>query len=89
MKSLRDGYVRYKRYNDLIKLVRLSSNAHVSNEMEIKLKLKYARICGKSVVRNGLDHYRDSDDSDGEDLEVYIDFTDDFTVINAETTAVV
>ena len=39
-----------KRYNDLIKVVRLGRNTQVSKEMEIELTLKYARICGKVVL---------------------------------------
>ena len=58
-----------KRYNDLIKVVSLGRYSQVSKEMEIELKLKYVRMCGKSGVRNGLGNYSDSDDSDSEDLE--------------------
>ena len=54
--------------------------------MEIELKLKYARICGKSGVRNGLRDYSDSDGSDGEDLEAYDGFAGDLIVINVEHT---
>ena len=40
------GWLRkgIKRYNDLIKVVRLCRNTQVSKDIEIKLKLIYARI---------------------------------------------
>ena len=43
----------------------------------------------KSGVRNGLGNYSDSDDSDGENLEVYDGFAGDLTLINLERTAAV
>ena len=55
--------------------------------MEIELKLKYAKICEKSGVKNSLGDYSDSDDSDGNDLEAYNDFDGNLTVINVERTA--
>ena len=76
-----------KRCNDLIKVVRLGRNSQVSKEMEIELKLKHARICGKSGARNDLSDYSDSDDSDGEDLEAYDGFAGGLTVTNIEQTA--
>ena len=80
------GWLRkgIKRYNDLIKVVRLGRNSQVSKEIEIELKLKYARICGKSGVRSGLGNYSNSDDGDIEDLEAYDGFAGDLTVINLE-----
>ena len=78
-----------KRYINLIKVVRLGRDSQVSKKMEIELKLKYARICEKNGVRNGLEDYSDSDDSDGEDLEAQDGFAGDLTVINVERTAAV
>ena len=78
-----------KRYNDLIQVVRLGRNSQISKEMEIELKLKYVKICGKSGVINGLDDYSDSDYSDGEDIEAYNNFAGDLIVIHVEQTAAV
>ena len=61
--------------------MRLGINTQVSKEMKIELKLKYARVYGKSGVRNGLGGYSDSDNSDGENLEVYVGFAGHLTVI--------
>ena len=74
-----------KRYNGIIKGLRLDINTQVSKEMKIELKLKYARIWRKIGVRNGLGDDIDSDDnSDGEDLEAYDGFAGDLTVIHVE-----
>ena len=78
-----------KRYNTLIKIVRLGRIIEVSKEMEIELKLKYARICRDGGGKNGLDVYSDSDDSDSEDLEAYNGLAGNFTVINIERTEAV
>ena len=63
-----------KIYNNLIKVVRIGRAIEVSREMEIELKRKYAGICGESGIRNSSGDDRDSDDSDGEDLEAYNSF---------------
>ena len=55
--------------------------------MEIELKLKYAKVCGKSGFRNGLGPYSYSDNSDSENLEAYDSFVGDLTVINVERRA--
>ena len=78
-----------KRYNDLIKVVRLGRMTEVNKEMEIELKMKYAGMCEKSGVRNSLGDDGDSDDSDDEDLEAYDGFAGELTAINVERTAVV
>ena len=43
-----------KRYNDLIRVVRLGRMTEVSKEKEIELKIKYEGMCGKSDARNSL-----------------------------------
>ena len=57
--------------------------------MEIEFKFKYARICGKIGVRNGLGDYSDSDNSDGEDSEAYDGFAGDLIIIHGKWTAAV
>ena len=71
-----------KRYNNLIKVVRLGRMTEVSKEIEIELKMKYARMCGKINVRNSLGGDGDLDDSDSENLEAYDGFSGEYTVIN-------
>ena len=75
-----------KRYNDIIKVVRLDRMTEVSKEMEIQLKMKYVGMCGEIGVRNSLGDYGDSDNSDGEDLEAYNRFAGELKVINVEHT---
>ena len=78
-----------KQYNNLIKVVRVGRNAQVSKEMEIELKLKYSRICGKRSVKNSLINYSDPGDSDGEDSEAYDGFAGNLIVIYVEQTGAV
>ena len=69
--------------------MRLGRHSQVSKDMEIELKLKYARICWEHGANNGLEDYSHSSDSDGEDLEAYDGFTRDLAVINVEQTSAV
>ena len=83
---LRNGI---KRYNDLIKIVRLGRITEVSKVMEIDLKMKYAGMSRKSGVTNNLGEDGESDDSDDEDLEVYHGFAGELTATNVERTSAV
>lgn len=58
-------------YNDLVKVVSMNSLTIHIKEMEIKLKEKYATICGKNGERNGNDGSSGADNIDDESLELY------------------
>ena len=69
--------------------MRLGRMIEFSKEMEIDLKIKYVGMSGIIGVTNSLGDDRDSDYSDGEDLETCNGFVGELTVINVERIAAV
>ena len=71
---MKDGI---KRYNCLVKVVKRNRKLTHSKEMEVELKDKYAKICGKNGGHNGEGGSSDADES----LDAYDGFTGDSNII--------
>ena len=78
-----------KRYNYLVKVVKRNRKLTHSKEMEVELKDKYAKLCGKDGKRNNEGDLCEGYESDDESLEAYDGFAGDDEEIRVERTAAV
>ena len=65
-----------KRFNKLVKIIKINRDTIQRKELEMKIKSKYIEVCVKSNQSNdgGGDSLNISEESDDENLEVYAGF---------------